>query len=149
MTIKWYALAEMLGLVTNISEEYNDGSIHWSVAANTGDVFLTLFLSMIAVMFFLGFLIHFVYRVKQNVIKGENIVLIGVIILLVYAIMLAVGIGPYIQFYPQGSGFLDFSTLEHVIDGIYTALLALMLLLGSKTDKWMTNKKQEKQYDTK
>ena len=138
MTIKWYWPAEMLGLVKNISHEYNDGGTYWSVAANTGDVFLTLLLSMIAVMFFVGFLIHFVYRVKQNTVRGEKIVLIAVIILLVYAILLAVGIGPYIQFYPQGAGFLDFSTIEHIIDGIYVGLLALMLFVGSKADAWMS-----------
>ena len=42
MTIKWYWPAERLGLVKNISHEYNDGGTYWSVAGNTGDVFLTL-----------------------------------------------------------------------------------------------------------
>ena len=142
MTIKWYWPAEMLGLVKNISHEYNDGGTYWSVAGNTGEVFLTLLLSMIGVMFFAGFLIHFIYRVKQNPIRGEKCVLIAVIMLLAYAILLAVGIGPYIQFYPQSAGFLDLSTLEHIIDGVYVGILALMLFLGSKTDQWMSNKKQ-------
>ena len=141
MTIKWYWPAEMLGLVKNISNEYNDGGTYWSVAGNTDDVFLTLLLSMIGFMFFVGFLIHFVYRVKQSPMRGEKCVLICVILLLVYAIMLAAGIGPYIQFYPQSAGFLDFSTLEHIIDGVYVAILALMLFLGSKTDQWLSKKK--------
>ena len=140
MTIKWYWPAEMLGLVKNISHEYNDGGTYWSVAGNTGDVFLTLMLSMFAVMFFAGFLMHFIYRVKQNALRGEKIVFSAMIVLLVYAILLAVGIGPYIQFYPQSAGFLDFSTIEHIIDGIYVGLLALMLYLGSKADTWMSKK---------
>ena len=140
MTIKWYWPAEMLGLVKNISHEYNDGGTYWSVAGNTGDVFLTLMLSMFGVMFFAGFLLHFIYRVKQNALRGEKIVLSAMIVLLVYAILLAAGVGPYIQFYPQSAGFLDFSTIEHIIDGIYVGLLALMLYLGSKADTWMSKK---------
>ena len=140
MTIKWYWPAEMLGLVKNISHEYNDGGTYWSVAGNTGDVFLTLMLSMFGVMFFAGFLLHFIYRVKQNALRGEKIVFSAMIVLLVYAILLAVGVGPYIQFYPQSAGFLDFSTIEHIIDGIYVGLLALMLNLGSKADTWMSKK---------
>lgn len=140
MTIKWYWPAEMLGLVKNISHEYNDGGTYWSVAGNTGDVFLTLMLSMFGVMFFAGFLLHFIYRVKQNALRGEKIVFSAMIVLLVYAILLAVGVGPYIQFYPQSAGFLDFSTIEHIIDGIYVGFLALMLYLGSKADTWMSKK---------
>ena len=140
MTIKWYWPAEMLGLVKNISHEYNDGGTYWSVAGNTGDVFLTLMLSMFGVMFFAGFLLHFIYRVKQNALRGEKIVFSAMIVLLVYAILLAAGVGPYIQFYPQSAGFLDFSTVEHIIDGIYVGLLALMLYLGSKADTWMSKK---------
>ena len=140
MTIKWYWPAEMLGLVKNISHEYNDGGTYWSVAGNTGDVFLTLMLSMFGVMFSAGFLLHFIYRVKQNALRGEKIVFSAMIVLLVYAILLAVGVGPYIQFYPQSAGFLDFSTIEHIIDGIYVGLLALMLYLGSKADTWMSKK---------
>ena len=140
MTIKWYWPAEMLGLVKNISHEYNDGGTYWSVAGNTDAVFLTLMLSMFGVMFFAGFLLHFIYRVKQNALRGEKIVFSAMIVLLVYAILLAVGVGPYIQFYPQSAGFLDFSTIEHIIDGIYVGLLALMLYLGSKADTWMSKK---------
>ena len=140
MTIKWYWPAEMLGLVKNISHEYNDGGTYWSVAGNTDDVFLTLMLSMFGVMFFAGFLLHFIYRVKQNALRGEKIVFSAMIVLLVYAILLAVGVGPYIQFYPQSAGFLDFSTIEHIIDGIYVGFLALMLYLGSKADTWMSKK---------
>ena len=96
---------------------------------------------MIGFMFFVGFLIHFFYRVKQSPMRGEKFVLIAVIMLLVYAILLAVGIGPYIQFYPQSAGFLDFSTLEHIIDGVYVGILALALYLGAKADQWMSKKR--------
>ena len=142
MTIKWYWPAQMLGLVKNISHEYNDGGTYWSVAGNTDDVFLTLLLSMIGFMFFVGFLIHFFYRVKQIPMRGEKFVLIAVIMLLVYAILLAVGIGPYIQFYPQSAGFLDFSTLEHIIDGVYVGILALMLFLGAFIDQKLSKKQK-------
>lgn len=141
MTIKWYGLAELLGLVKNISHEYNDGGTYWSVASNTGDVFLTILLSMIPVMFFIGYLLHFIYRSKQNAQKGEKVVLGCTIMLLIYAVLLAVGVGPYIQFYPQGAGFLDFSTIEHIMDGIYVGILALMVFLGGKVDKRMSRRK--------
>ena len=141
MTIQWYGLAQVLGLVKNISHEYNDGGTYWTVAGNTDDVFLTLQLSLIAVMFFVGFLVHFMYRVKQTPQKGETVVLGCTVVLLIYAVLLAVGIGPYIQFYPQSAGFLDFSALEHIIDGIYTAILALMVFLGGKVDKGLSKRK--------
>lgn len=148
MTIKWYVLAEMLGLVKKISGEYNDGSVHWSVAANTGEIFFTLHLMLIPVLFFVGYLIHFVYRAKQMPDKGEKMVLIATMIVLAYAVSLAVGIGPYIQFYPQGGGFLDLHALEHMADGIYVGVLALMVFLGGKTDRWMS-KNKEKNFLTK
>ena len=141
MTIQWYGLAQALGLVKNISHEYNDGGTYWTVAGNTDDVFLTLQLSLIAVMFFVGFLVHFMYRVKQTPQKGETVVLGCTVALLIYAVLLAVGIGPYIQFYPQGGGWIDLSTFEHIVDGIYTAILALMVFLGGKVDKGLSKQK--------
>lgn len=128
MEIKWYGLAQLLGLVEDIAYQYNDGYTHYTVSARTGDVFATLTFSLLPILFLAGFLI----RWKCSPDKGKKLVRIGIIALLVYAILLAVGIGPYIQFYPQSSGFLDFSTLEHIIDGIYCAILALSLHLGGK-----------------
>ncbi len=146
MELKWYWVAELLGLVKNVSAEYNDGAVHWQVSAAAGDVFFAFAMSMIPVMFFLGFLIHFIYRVKQKPQTGSKWVLIGTVALLAYALMLAVGIGPYIKFYPQGGGFLDLSTLEHLVEGLYMALLALMLFLGCKVSERMM-KRGSKGYD--
>ena len=98
MELKWYWFAEILGLVKDISGEYNDGFTHWQVSANAGEVFFTIFLSLIPAMFFVGYLIHFIYRVKQKPQTGEKVNLICVIVLLIYAVLLAAGIGPYIQF---------------------------------------------------
>lgn len=58
--------------------------------------------------------------------------LVGIAVLMIYAVLLAVGIGPYIEFYPQTGGFLDLSVLAHIMDGIFFAFLALMLFLGGK-----------------
>ena len=56
-------------------------------------------------------------------------------LLLGYALLLSIGVGPYIQFYPSGGGFISFDTLEHLLYGIYCALLALSLFLGGKLGK--------------
>lgn len=128
MEIKWYGLAQLLGLVEDIAYQYNDGYTHYTVSARTGDVFAALLFSLLPVLFLLGFLI----RRKCSPDKGKKIMRILVTFLLIYAILLAVGIGPYVQFYPQSAGFLDFSTLEHIIDGIYCAILALTLCLGGR-----------------
>lgn len=129
MEIKWYAPAQWFGLVEDIAYQYNDGYTHYRVSAQTGDIFTALTISLLPILFLTGFLI----RRKCNPIKGKKYLRIGVISLLVYAVLLATGIGPYIQFYPRSGGFLDFSTLEHIIDGIYCALLALTLNLGGKS----------------
>ena len=107
MEVKWYLPAKLLGLVEDISYQYNDGYTHHIVSARTGDVFLTFFLALIPILFLTGFL-------------------------LLYALTSAVGLGPYIQFYPQSAGFLDLSLLEHIVQGLYCALLALSLFLGGK-----------------
>ncbi len=126
MEIKWYGLAKLLGLVEDISSQYNDGYIHHSVSSKTGDVFTALTLSLIPLLFLAGFLLG---RRKD---RGQRPLRIAIILLLVYAVLLAVGVGPYIQFYPQSVGFIDLSALEHIVDGIYTALLALCLYLGGR-----------------
>ena len=122
--LKWYAPARWLGLVKDISHEYNDGFTHYTVSAQTGDIFAYLTLSLLPLLFVIGLLMGL--RQKERAIR------MGVILLLIYAVLLAVGIGPYIELYPQGSGFIDLSALEHFIEGIYTALLALSLYLGGR-----------------
>ena len=130
MNIKWYAPAKWLGLVKDISHTYNDGYTHYTVSAQTGDIFAYLTLSLLPLLFVIGVLMGF--RRKERAIR------MGVILLLVYGLLLAVGIGPYIELYPQGSGFIDLSALEHFIEGIYTALLALSLYLGGRLGRKCT-----------
>lgn len=127
MEIKWYGLAETLGLVEDIAYRYNDGYTHYRVSARADEVFSALTFSLIPLLFLAGFLLR-----RFGGRKCAKAVRVGVILLLVYAVLLAVGIGPYIQLYPRSGGFLDFSTLEHIIEGIYCALLALCLQLGGK-----------------
>ena len=130
MNIKWYAPAKWLGLVKDISHTYNDGYTHYTVSAQTGDIFAYLTLSLLPLLFVIGVLMGF--RRKERAIR------MGVILLLVYGLLLAVGIGPYIELYPQGSGFIALSALEHFIEGIYTALLALSLYLGGRLGRKCT-----------
>ena len=124
MNIKWYAPAKWLGLMEDLTHQYNDGYTHYTVSAKANDVFAYLTLSLLPLLFVIGVLMGF--RRKERAIR------MGVILLLVYGLLLTVGIGPYIQLYPQGSGFIDLSALEHFIEGIYTALLALSLYLGGR-----------------
>lgn len=127
MELKWYFPAKLLGLVEDISYQYNDGFIHHSVSARTGDVFLTFFLALIPILFLTGFLLR--RRFPEG---GQKAVRVGSAFLLLYALTSAIGLGPYIQFYPQSAEFLDLSLLEHIVQGLYCALLALSLFLGGK-----------------
>ena len=131
MELKWYAPAQWLGLVEDISHEYNDGFTHYTVSVKANDVFACLTLSLLPLLFLAGFLIRFLCTRRGKAHMGHA-VRVAAGILLIYAVLLAVGIGPYIQFYPQSSGFLDFSTLEHIVDGVYCALLGPSLYLGGK-----------------
>jgi len=137
MELKWYWLAEQMGLVTNISAQYNDGFIHYQVSARTGDVFFTLFLALIPTLFLLGCLLRFLLVRRGHDRAGRILSRGGVCILLLYAVLLASGIGPYVQFYPQGSGFLDLSVLEHILSSLYCALLALVWFLGSRLGQYL------------
>ena len=132
MELKWYAPARWLGLVKDISHEYNDGFTHYTVSVKANDVFACLTLSLLPVLFLAGFLIRFLCTRRGKADKGKTAVRVIAVILLIYAILLAVGVGPYIQLYPQSSGFLDFSTLEHIVDGVYCALLALSVYMGGR-----------------
>lgn len=128
MNIKWYAPAKWLGLMEDLTHQYNDGYTHYTVSAKANDVFAYLTLSLTPIFFLLGFLIGRRYGAET----GRHSIRITISLLLVYGVLLATGVGPYIQFYPQSSGFLDLSALEHLVDGIYCALLALCIHLGGK-----------------
>ena len=143
MRIKWYWPAKMLGLVKDISHEYNDGAIHTSVSAKAGDIFFCLHLALPVVLFLLGLMITFFIRDKSKKSIIKKVFNILIIILLVYAVFLAVGIAPYLEFYPRGGGFIDLTVFENMIRGTYTAITAFALWLG-KTAGLRLNKNKEK-----
>lgn len=132
MELKWYWLAEQLDLVKNTSHLYNDGHIYYEVSAKADEFFSMLTLSCIPAFFLLGLLIQCIAVKRKHDKLGRGIIRGVMGVLLVYAVFLAVGIGPYIIWYPQDGGFIDLSTLEHVLEGVYCALLALMLWLGGR-----------------
>ena len=125
MTVKWYAPAQWLGLVEDISQQYNDGYTYYTVSGKADDVFAALTLSLMPLLFGAGILVG-----RQA--RSSRTLRICKILLIAYGILIATGVGPYIQFYPQSSGFLDWSALEHLVEGIYCAFLALCLHLGEK-----------------
>ena len=130
MEIKWYWLAETLGYVKDISHLGNN--LTYEVSSKVGEFFLMLYLMLFPVLFVFGFLLRFFSFHRKGERTAALTVRCGVLVLLVYAVMLAVRIGPYVEFYPQGSGFIDLSTLNHILDGIGCALLALTLFLGGR-----------------
>ena len=142
MEIKWYWLAEQLNLVKDTSYQYNDGHTYYEVSAKADEFFTMLTLSFIPALFLLGFLILLIATFRKRAGLGRSVIRTIMVVLLVYAVFLAVGIGPYIKWYPQGSGFLDFSTLEHAIEGVYCGLLALVLWLGGRLGGLAARKKK-------
>ena len=133
MELEWYWPAKQLGLVKDRSEQYGDGSRYLQVSSKTGDIFMILLLLLIPLCFMLGFLFRWILVKKKKDALAKKIVWGIAGAMFVYAILLAVGIGPYIKFYPKGSGFLDLSVIEHIIEGIYCGGLGAILLLGGKT----------------
>lgn len=140
MEIKWYWLAEQLDLVKNTSHLYNDGHIYYEVSAKADEIFSMLALSGIPLLFLLGLMVQLIASLSRHDRLGRNIIRIIAGVLMVYAVLLAVGIGPYITWYPQGGGFIDLSVLEHVIQGVYCAVLALMMWLGGRVGRWAARK---------
>ena len=49
MEIKCYWVSELFGLVKDISNEYNDGVVHYSVTANTNDIFAAVAFSLLPI----------------------------------------------------------------------------------------------------
>lgn len=123
---------ELLGLVENISGEYNDGYTHYQVSALCAQVLLYALLALIPLLFLLGFLARRLTGRAGRPAAGIWLVRGGVVLLLVYALLLAAGAGPYLQLYPRGGGFLSLDTLEHLVQGGYCAVLALALCLGGR-----------------
>ncbi len=133
MEIEWYWLAKQMGYVRDVSEQYSDGARHLEVSAKVDDIFMILFLSLIPLCFILGFLLRWILGKKKKDTLAKKLVWSIAGILFAYAVLIAVGVGPYIKFYPKGSGFLDLSVIEHIIKGIYCGGLGAILLLGGKT----------------
>ena len=133
-TFKWYWPMEILGLVEDLSEVYNDGTTY-SVSAKCGEVYGWMLCGFMVFSFVLGFAMRLLSKKeKMNSVKYISIVYF------LYAIFLAVGIGPYIELYPQGSGFIDLSAIENLFDGIYMALCGVLLILGGKIARWIKQK---------
>ncbi len=124
INIKWYWPMELLGLVEDVSEKYNDGTTY-IVSSKCGDVFMWMLVGFVLFCVVCG-------MIMTAIKKDLKAVKIFSTILILYAVFLAVGIGPYIQLYPQGAGFIDFSAIEHIIDGVYMLFCALMAYLGGK-----------------
>jgi len=137
MKIKWYWLAEQMGLVSNLTAQYNDGAIHYQVSARADEVFSILFLSLIPLLFLFGLILRFLLCRVGHPNAGRHFLNISVILLGVYGLFLSFGAAPYIQFYPQGGGFLSLDTLENIVRGLYFALLALSLFFGGKTGRFL------------
>lgn len=132
MEVKWYWPMELLGLVKDVSGEYSDGWTHYQVSRMCDTVMKYLILGLIPAMLLLGFFIRrLAGRTGQNIL-GIWLVRGGVVLLLIYALLLAIGVGPYIKLYPRGGGFLSFDTLDHILRGMYCALLALAFFLGGR-----------------
>lgn len=141
MEFEWYWLAEKFGLMQETTQQYADGSIHYEVSVKAEEFFAVLGWSLLPVLFLLGFLISLITTWEKKENAGKTIVRCGIVILLVYALLLAVGIGPYIEFYPRGGGFIDLSVIEHVMEGLYVAVLALCLLVGGYLGKCVGRKR--------
>lgn len=132
MKIKWYWPMEMLGLVKDLTGEYNDGYTHYEVSRHCDELMKALLWGLFPALFLLGFLVRrCLARTGQDPF-GKGLVYGGTILLLGYAVLLAAGIGPYIQLYPKGGGFLSFDKLNHVLMGLYCTMLALSLFLGGR-----------------
>ena len=140
MKIKWYWLAEQLGLVTDLTAQYNDGAIHYRVSAQVSEVFFVLLLSLIPLLFLLGLALCFFLPRSGRELLARRATGCSTLLLAFYGLLLAFGAAPYLLFYPQGGSFISFRTLENILRGLYTTLLALSLFLGGKTGRFWANR---------
>lgn len=136
MEIKWYWPAEQMGLVKDVSALYDDGT-SYQVSARADEIFGAIGLSLIPLLFLIGFALCFFCT-------GRTPLRVGVGLLLSYALLLAVGVGPYVEFYPRGGSFFDLDVLEHILEGIGCALLALVFSLGGRLGRRAQRKKRER-----
>jgi len=132
MEIKWYWPAKMLGLVEDISHEYNDGFAHTRVSARADEVFMYLHLAFPVILFMISFIISFLYTKKDKATIVKKALNVVIILMLIYAVLLLIGIAPYFTFYPQGGGFIDLTVFENIVRGLYFAICAFFVWLGRK-----------------
>lgn len=137
MKIKWYWLAKQLGLMEDLS---TGAETLYRVSAKADDFFETALLALIPALFFLGFLMTLLLYRRQREKAAIKLTRCFTAILLLYGLLLATGIGPYIQFYPRGGGFIDLSPITNVLAGLYCGLLAFLLFIGSKLARWLSRR---------
>jgi len=132
MEVKFYWLFEQLGLVTPLIPEYANGYATYRVSAMAGEVWLYMLLSLLPVLFFSALLLRRAAFGKGWQDRARRWVRNASLCLLLYAALLAVGVGPYVSFYPHGGSFIDLSALEHLCSGVVCALLSLLVFLGGR-----------------
>ena len=131
MELKWYWPAERLGLVKDLRDLSDDGTT-WQVSARADEVFAWIFFVLALSLVLAVFLLRFFGARKNKDPLCRRVQRILTALILLRAILVAVGVGPYVQFYPIGGGFIDLSVLEHILSGILWALLALAVFLFGK-----------------
>ena len=136
MKIKWYWPMEMLGLVVANPEP----GISYRVSSKCEDLVAALLTVMPVFWFTLALGVTLILARLGKGGGARSLRRVGTLALLVYALLLTVGIGPYIQLYPQGSGFLDLSALAHFLGGIRCCFDALGFWLGGKLGEKIATK---------
>jgi len=137
MEWKWYWFAEGLGLVERMNNQFGE---QWQISAKTDEVFFWLGVGLFVFWFLLGCVATVVAIRKEREALWNKVSRVIVGCFLIYGICLAVGIGPYIKWYPQGSGFIDFTLLEHMINAVRMVLLAGCFLLGKRIGRKLSKK---------
>ena len=89
MEIKWYWPMEMLGFVENISAEYQDGYIHYSVSGSCDTVMMRFLLGLFPLLFLFGFLTRRLSARAGRDALGIWLARVSVALLLGYALLLS------------------------------------------------------------
>ena len=137
MKIKWYWLAEQLGLMEDISV---GSEIAYRVSAKANEYLEAAVFSLMPILFLAGVFLAFLPGRRRREALAAKLTLGGIFLLVIYGLLLAVGIGPYIQFYPQSGGFIDLSPITNILSGLYCGFLALLLFLGSRLGRWLARR---------
>ncbi len=124
MKIKWYDLAEHLGLVRYEAQE--DGSLGMIVSAKCGEVFLAISLCLL-LCFFIGLfcIVFFLYKKHRTAAFVLPLVLIGYFIL--RGILLWNDCWIVLELYPRDVGFIDLSAIGDLFETVLLSLLTLLV----------------------